>query len=188
MAHIAKIKTGWRAAVARHGTRKTATFKTLEDAQTWSEAMERNLMFAAAMRAAVDDRFLMSGTPKRVLQALADIPFAKHEVLAGSVALPQKHGVYFLILNGDVRYVGKSKDVLERLRKHRESGWRFDSYNVVYCKEDDMTALEQTYIEAFMPDWNQQIGRPAKGCRINTRKHSDGQTFEVDTELAQSSA
>lgn len=182
MAHFRHLPSGRvRAEVETRGVRKAATLPTLDHAKEWARTVEEKAILKHAMAAAVEHRFLMSSVPRRVLQAMADIPFTKADIIGGAVHLPQRHGIYFLIRDGEVKYVGKSADVLGRIQHHTDSGWIFDSINAVFCKKEDMTDLEKTYIEAFMPDWNQQIGGPAKGMKIATRKNSGGKAFVVET-------
>src|SRR5215471_15785284 len=47
--------------------------------------------------------------------------------------MPGTTGVYFLLYEGEIVYVGQSKDVLARLGQHVTAGVRFDDYRFIEC-------------------------------------------------------
>jgi hypothetical protein len=61
-------------------------------------------------------------------------------------------GIYFLIRDSEIVYVGKSANVLDRLSKHIEKG--FDSFSIVECSWKDMRMLEPHFIYKFSPPLN----------------------------------
>jgi excinuclease UvrABC nuclease subunit len=82
------------------------------------------------------------------------------------------HGCYMLMLGGEVRYVGKSKNVFHRLATHY-TNWKrakqgkrtyygqtaaamiaFDAVKIVPCAEKDMDRTELALIEKYKPRWN----------------------------------
>lgn len=68
--------------------------------------------------------------------------------------LPQrKCGIYFLIRDGVVDYVGLSIDVVQRVRYHA-SRRPFDCWAWVECAEDELESTERTYIDALQPAGN----------------------------------
>lgn len=76
------------------------------------------------------------------------------EIIAAAVVRDEAtSGVYFLIRDGRVMYVGQSVDVGARIRGHaRERS--FDAYAMVPCPIAHMAVLESLYIHALRPPWN----------------------------------
>lgn len=69
--------------------------------------------------------------------------------------------VYFLISGGEIVYVGKSKNVLERLSSHR--GKDFDAVATVACSADQLDLMEIAYIAALEPRLNVRIKESGSG-------------------------
>lgn len=64
-------------------------------------------------------------------------------------------GVYFLIFDGEVVYVGQSLDCHTRLATHfREDAKTFDSSYIVRSTPHDLNDLEALYIKKFKPKFN----------------------------------
>lgn len=82
------------------------------------------------------------------------------EILAGSIAYRPRCGVYFLIKNDRVRYVGQSTNVEQRLRDHFER-FGFDSVAYIPCERHMLDKMESLYIHVLRPEWN---------GRLNTRE------------------
>ncbi len=75
------------------------------------------------------------------------------EIIASSVPpYPRKCGVYFLIKDHELKYVGQSIDVEGRLREHRSRG--FDRWHWIPCAAEELDSLERRYLDAFLPPWN----------------------------------
>lgn len=159
MASIQKTKFGtWRAQVFHKGYRYGATFKTQEGAQQWAQQKEEQVIRREAGREQRVGTMLLSNIPKRVLTAIEDCPFKADEVLEGCLAWPMQSGIYFLIRDEEIKYVGKSVNVFRRLSQHCENGYRFDRFNVVFAPPEQLDALEETYISAMLPPWNEHVG------------------------------
>lgn len=62
-------------------------------------------------------------------------------------------GVYFLIKDNKVMYVGQSVDIHSRMRQHAKTR-DFDSYTYIPCEPDSLDIYESLYIHALSPDWN----------------------------------
>ena len=71
-----------------------------------------------------------------------------------------RSGVYFLIKNKKVVYVGQSNNVIRRIGKHIEDGIKeFDACTYIEIKGkyiDDMGHIEWTYIQRLQPEYNKQ--------------------------------
>jgi hypothetical protein len=63
-------------------------------------------------------------------------------------------GIYFLIHEERIVYVGQSQNVYSRVSRHLSRHRNFDAWHWVPCRQDTLTRLERAYIEALMPVWN----------------------------------
>lgn len=79
------------------------------------------------------------------------------EIVAASVPVDGLCGVYFLIRDGDVRYVGASTNVIQRLTQHRINGMRFDRFYWMPCEPQKLFAMELEYIKRLNPPENQRV-------------------------------
>jgi hypothetical protein len=95
--------------------------------------------------------------PKRVLQAAAAVPYNLEQVLQAALPAQKHSGIYFLIENMDVSYVGQSVDVFGRVSRHKRDGRTFDSFAYILCDKSELDRLEMLYIEAFVPWLNRSI-------------------------------
>ena len=88
--------------------------------------------------------------------------------------LYKKSGIYCIInLKNQKRYVGSSKNIYQRLQKHRaylrknmhenqklQNSWNkygedvFQYYVLEFCSEEDLTKREQFYIDTLKPEYN----------------------------------
>ena len=66
-------------------------------------------------------------------------------------------GVYFLIDQELIVYVGQSRsNIIGRITAHKKDKI-FDRYHVIECKESDLDQLEAHYISQFTPIYNRSI-------------------------------
>lgn len=158
MAYITESKGKWRVQIERLGARKSQSFDTEAAARAWAADFEPKLVERRKMRQALADSTLLSRLPRRVLTAMNGAEYSHHEVALGAIPLPMVSGVYFLVHQGAVVYVGQSVDVLGRISRHRREARDFDAFNYILCPPDKMNALEALYIAAFMPDLNTSFG------------------------------
>ena len=74
-------------------------------------------------------------------------------------------GVYFLICDDEIVYVGKSVNIKSRLDQHSMDEHRnknFNKYYVVLCDPKEVNSLEAYYILKFRPKYNIAIPRGAE--------------------------
>jgi len=89
-----------------------------------------------------------------------NINISAKEVLKGRmrmmVEIPGKAiGIYFLIKDGIIVYVGQSKKVFSRIEAHREDPKKdFDAACYFECKENELDIFERVLIQAFWPKYN----------------------------------
>lgn len=173
MAYFRRYKDKWRAEVQKHGTRITKVLDTKEEAVAWAESHEKTLDKAASMRMLsqkfihdLDRPLLMSAVPGRVLRAMDKIPYCYGEVCASSYLFGTGVGIYFLLLRGEIVYVGQTKDFLARIYRHKRERKEFDGFAFMQCGADQLDELEADYIDAFLPPYNRSTGRPIKKVHL----------------------
>lgn len=67
-------------------------------------------------------------------------------------------GIYFLIKNHNIVYVGSSSHLFTRIKSHiTENKKDFDSFSYVVCEEQDRLLLESKYILKYLPKYNESI-------------------------------
>lgn len=74
-------------------------------------------------------------------------------------------GVYFLVKDNSVIYIGQSSNIINRLTGHKEKN--HDSVFYILCKKEDLLKLESHYIIAFNPILNKKI---EAGAWLNTHR------------------
>lgn len=85
-----------------------------------------------------------------------------------------RSGIYALLHEGVVVYIGQSKKPLSRIEAHRSlwgrkrtPGWLpikgmlFDEVHVLPCKVEDLDVVERAMIDLYRPKYNVQLKAPA---------------------------
>jgi hypothetical protein len=148
----------WRVQIDCRGARRSKTLATREAAESWAGAVEGRLRAKHELQLAAAHTMLATMVPKRMLSAMAAVPHTLQEVLRASIPAGSFAGIYFLVKDGEVVYVGQSVDVLARISRHRRDGREFDAYTYLACEKSDLDRLESIYIAAFMPWLNCSLG------------------------------
>lgn len=80
----------------------------------------------------------------------------KEEILKRSKKLkPNTNGIYFLIQNKEIVYVGCSTSSCEnRILYHRRSGIKFNSFYILEVISNNLFALEKEFIIKLRPRYN----------------------------------
>lgn len=88
-------------------------------------------------------------------------------VFASIPADSLKCGVYFLISDEKVMYVGQSVNIDARLAHHRLAGKVFDRWHWIPCRRDGLDSLERLYLNALLPsdNWDAETLRGRGGPR-----------------------
>lgn len=171
MAYFSTLPSGKvRAQVVIRGVRRSKSFPTETVARAWAAQQEESIRSRSLRSSKALEASLLSSIPPRVLRAIQDAPFKMSDILESPVQVPMSSGVYFLICDSEVMYVGRSADVFYRLSQHRQAGLKFDAFNVVYAPKERLDELERIYIDALLPKWNQYLGGPERGTSIKSRK------------------
>lgn len=145
MASIQRHKNMWRAQIYVGGVRESAIFPDKFEAETWAKKREIELGILKSVIASTK----RSAMNKKVFLDSASL-YTEDEIVAGSIPIPLTCGIYFLVRDGVVVYVGQSKNVHRRINDHK-SGKEFDRINVIECLEKDLDQLEALYIKKFRP-------------------------------------
>lgn len=174
MAYIRPWRGKWRAEVQKHGQRLSKVAESEQDAHDWATQLEATLDATTKrykQRVVPIGPDLVTMVPRLVLDACRQLPHSKTDVLEAALPTTKPSGVYFLIREREVVYVGQSLDVLNRISRHRRDGRKFDAFSYIECDVADMDSLEVLYIKAFVPAENVSFGnlrerkRPHDRCR-----------------------
>jgi predicted GIY-YIG superfamily endonuclease len=77
-----------------------------------------------------------------------ELPPGYPHTLMDVQVLPSVSGIYFLMYQGELMYVGQSENVGYRVsqhRNHKRRGFHIDEVHVLYCDVEDMNLLELHY-------------------------------------------
>ena len=91
-----------------------------------------------------------------------------------NISVSLKPGVYALLREGVVVYIGQSKKPLSRIEAHRSLGARktsapgwlpikgipFDEVHVMPCRLEDLDVLEAALVELYKPKFNVKLKSP----------------------------
>ena len=78
----------------------------------------------------------------------------KQTIVAASLNLTDLSGIYFLIRNGEIIYIGQSTCVFRRVYDHLWAKKIFDSFSYIQCEEKMLDKLESLYIHFYQPPEN----------------------------------
>ena len=88
-----------------------------------------------------------------VKQLTSGVLLREHEIVEHAVPVSTACGVYFLIYEKKVVYVGQSTNVFSRIFTHVQTK-KFDSYVYIPCEKDTLDKLESLYIHLLSPPLN----------------------------------
>jgi hypothetical protein len=92
------------------------------------------------------------------------MPNIYDHIVSRAVPMSRWCGVYFLIDQLEIVYIGQSRNIPARVQHHAAKGIVFDSVSVVSVAEGDLNEWESFYIHYFNPKHN-------KGDHNNGRQH-----------------
>jgi len=98
--------------------------------------------------------------------------FEKDYILKNSLSKNELifSGIYFLISDKEIVYVGKSKDVACRINNHKkEDVKKFDNVFFIKVPEKELESTENYYISKFKPKYNKSCVGIVKINRIRDR-------------------
>lgn len=93
-------------------------------------------------------------------------------------------GIYFLIKDGIIIYIGQSTRITKRIRDHKRDK-DFDHYRVIACNESLLLQYEKRLIKYFKPRLNGVTGGKregagrTKGSFVNVQKKEPTKVIRV---------
>lgn len=141
MATFQKRGLSWRAIIRKAGIVQSKTFPTKTAAQAWASNKEAEILEKHAIN---------QSRPYKTPVGLK----SEADIVRDSIPSEAMSGVYFLLLDNRVMYVGKSVDMYCRISEHRTKGRKFTHFSVIPCPPEDLAELESKYILAFAPEGN----------------------------------
>ena len=87
------------------------------------------------------------------------------EIVAAASPWGSASGVYFLLADDEVVYVGQAINVHARIAQHRDKS--FNRYAFVHCPPQSLNVLESLYIHCLRPRLNGTVGDGAMLAPIN---------------------
>jgi hypothetical protein len=96
---------------------------------------------------------------KQLQQTLNDPLLDEDEILLLAGIRRLKCGIYFLIKDQSVVYVGQSINITQRVAEHTKTK-DFDTFTYVQCKRENLNQIEAMYITRLKPKYNyNSLGR-----------------------------
>lgn len=78
-----------------------------------------------------------------------------------------KCGIYFLINDGIITYIGQTTNLINRLLQHKQALMLWDQVKFIACKEEDLTRYETRWIKKFLPvDNHTHKGRKSRAKKL----------------------
>jgi hypothetical protein len=146
-----------RVRLMRDGRKFSKTFSTHALAQAWADRQEYRAAGMPMLRAALADHRIASLIPLRLRDAIGKANYSAAEILESAFPVDSLSGVYFLIRESTIYYVGQTVRVLDRLARHKRDGRKFDSFAFIPCPPEQLDELEAVYIAMLMPEGNEQF-------------------------------
>lgn len=86
---------------------------------------------------------------------ISKLPDKETILAAKRLVFPLTMGVYFLIKDNEIVYVGQSINVIARIMNHaREGRIEFDGFTIIECDASLLNEIETHYIVQFCPPYN----------------------------------
>ena len=80
--------------------------------------------------------------------------YSEQDIVSASIVAPKVCGIYFLIYNGNVVYVGQSIHIWSRISQHISASKIFDRVAFIPCDQKHLDLLESLYIHFLRPELN----------------------------------
>lgn len=157
MAHFEERCGSVRVRIMRQGRKFSKTFPTRALAEQWAERQEFRATGMPMLRAALEDHRIAACLPKRQRDAILRANYSAHEILECAFPVDLLSGVYFLVRDQEITYVGQTSMIFDRLAKHHRSGRRFDSFSFIPCPPEQLDELESIYIAMLLPEGNSTL-------------------------------
>ena len=93
---------------------------------------------------------------------------SKNQLLENEIPWNTLVGIYFLIKDKEIVYIGQSTNVYRRLTAHTDK--HFSGYVVIPCETHELDILESLYIHCLQPKYNGNCVNNAKLAPITLKK------------------
>ena len=98
----------------------------------------------------------------------------KTQILEAATSFDRETGIYFLLNNKAIVYIGQSVHIRTRVDTHRqEKRIQFDSVAYILCEEKDLDFLESMYIYKFAPSCNGDTLQGNKAAPVSIQQIYD---------------
>lgn len=108
-----------------------------------------------------------------VREAVFQLPEILRQIISGAVVLyditqmtGRMCGIYFLINDGEIVYVGQSVNVFSRVSSHAQAGKQFTSVKFLPCEPEKMNEIEGLLIRLLSPKLNGNDGPYSKAASL----------------------
>lgn len=95
---------------------------------------------------------------------------AKEIIVQAKPGPPSVCGIYFLVSEGEIVYVGQSTNIASRIGNHAAERKQFDSYYYQQCDSKSLDEMESAYIRKFKPRLNKAAPRNSHRGRIRVEE------------------
>ena len=89
------------------------------------------------------------------------------------VKVSEHRGIYFLLNDDEIVYVGQSENIYKRIGSHLQTK-DFNSWNFIEVKEADLSELEAFYILTLKPFYNRSVPTNNKWLSQNMARDEFG--------------
>lgn len=147
MPSIQKSGDKWRAQIAVRGKRESRSFRTQREASAWAYSREASIKNQDELRRNFEEKFYGVSFDKDM---------SEEKLMTAKVPVCNFCGVYFLLDNNKIVYIGKSTNIISRIAEHAKKGRTFSHYYAMPCSAEGLDDLEKEMIRRFMPEQNKE--------------------------------
>lgn len=133
---------------------QSKSFKTEALAVAYAEMSKAVPRSISTQKRLIQDHRIINCIPQRFRDAVSKANYSSDEILLARMPANNMTGIYFLINNDKIRYVGQTVNIFHRLAQHKRNDKVFDSYAFIPCEKEQLNELEKTYLDLLMPEEN----------------------------------
>lgn len=127
----------------------------------------------AAIAEAAEANLELGCCPPAEQHAVTEMLLSESSVAERATPVIEACGIYFLLHEGRVVYVGQSISCHRRIAQHESEGGKiFDAYYVLTCDATELDRREALYIAKFRPAYNSRRG-PVRGWTEAKQEHAE---------------
>ena len=160
MATYLKYRDGWRVQICVQGIRESRSFESKREAKEWAQEREWKLKYPGKKEREEKNRNSSNTTPQQTTS----------QIVKNALPLNLSVGIFVLIKDGNIVYIGKSLDLQETIKQYLNSK-KFDHINVIECPEKNLDKYFEHYIAIFNPVLNNpnvaEFNAREQSCQIS---------------------